>query len=89
MSQRMYLDIGGAFPMDAMPGQLPLTNRQEATVIAGLRLLQMLLRGQVDFAGPVERERAIQAAATDFGLHDPLTPDEIDQLLADCFREVA
>jgi len=75
--------------LDIEPGMpLAMTNRQESTVIAGLRLLQMLLRGEVDFAGPADRERAIQCAATDFGLHDPLTPDEIDDLLLTVYRTV-
>lgn len=87
--QRTYIDIGGAFPMEVSAAPLPMTNRQEATTIAALKLWRMLLRGEVDLAGPVERIRALTNAASDFDLHEPLTADEITDLLADCFREVA
>lgn len=90
MTRRMYLDIGGAFPVEVSPaGPLPMTNRQEATTIAALKLWRMLLLGEVDLAGPVERIRALTNAATDFDLHDPLTADEITELLADCFKVAA
>lgn len=89
MTQRMYLDIDGAYPMEVSPAApLAMTNRQEATVIAALKLWQMLMRCEVDLAGPVERIHALTNAATDFDLHDPLTADEVDELLNTVFRMV-
>jgi hypothetical protein len=87
MTQRMYLDIGGAFPMEVTPpAQLPMTNRQEATVIAALRLWQCALRGKIDLVGTGHHVPDFAALATDMGLHGPLTPDEIDDLLLTVFR---
>lgn len=84
--QRTYLDIGGDFPMELQPATpLPMTNRQEATVIAALRLWQCVLRGKLDLVGTGCTVPDFAALATDMGLHAPMTPEEIDDLLATCF----
>lgn len=67
-------------------GSVPtMTNRQEATVIAALRLWQALLDGRIDLVGIGPTLPDFAAIASDLGLHAPLTGDEIDELLAEVF----
>lgn len=90
MNQRQYLDIGGVFPMEApATAQLPMTNRQESTVIAALRLWQTVLQGKLDLVGMGCSVPNFTALATDDGLHGPMTPAEIDDLLLTVFRVAA
>ena len=62
-----------------------MTNRQEATVIAALTLWRCLLAGKVDLVGTGHSIPDVVAMASDMGLHEPLTPAEVDDLLATCF----
>lgn len=66
---------------------LPMTNRQEATVIAALTLWRAVIAGQVDVRG-ISGDRLAMVASDD-NLHEPLTPAEVDELLADVFRVAA
>jgi len=72
----------------ALGKTLPMNNRQEATTIAALRLWQGILRGDVIVAKGFAFMDECSDQATDSGLHDPLTADEIDELLADVFRTI-
>lgn len=68
------------------PSLLPMTNRQEATVIAALTLWRCLLEGKVDLVGTGCSIPDVAAVASDMGLHEPLSSVEVDQLLATVFR---
>lgn len=67
------------------PAPLSMTNRQEATVIAALRLWHALLTGRADLIRTGMTLPCFSDIATDCGLHDPLTPAEVEYLLQTVF----